>query len=317
MPQRTNWFQKLIRVIEGHLAPENSRITESALLRDRITGADREVDILIETQVGQHPVSIAIECVGGESRPADVTWVEKIACKHEHLPIDRSILVSKSGFSKNAEAKARALGMETLTLSDALSLDWRSRLSAWPDVLKIKRPRITHTEILLTFEGESDLDRVKKMSPETLSKAILYTESGEALGTFSALMQRVLSDPQVRELHGKYPVPGNEGFWVLPVELADAEKYYVLNSEGEEIRLRNVKFVGLMKVDVDEVPWQRRVYGDVAVRYAAVPFEDNTVTIVATEKRDGGPTVQLFLSKPAGRRLVFEAEGVNHGDEER
>lgn len=308
MPKRSNWFQSLIRIIESHLAPENAKVTESAMLKDFVTEADREVDILIETRSGTHEIILAVECVGATTRPVDVTWVEKIACKHQHLPIDRSILVSRTGFSKNAERKAQALRMETLSLSDALSLDWKSKLREWPKVLRIKIPKLLDTQILLSCQDDGGHKRLQELGNTALAESTIYAESGANLGKFSDLIIRVLNDDRVRQLEGKYPAPGHEGVWMLPVELADAKGYFVLDHLNEKIRFSSIKVVGFMTYDVKEISWEHRAYGDAEVKYLQVPFENNTVTVVATEQPGQGPLLQLFLEKPADRNLVFKME---------
>ena len=62
MPKRSNEFQKLIRLIESQLAPKDAIVEESKLLTDQTTGQSREVDIYIKSGIGQHSISMAIEC---------------------------------------------------------------------------------------------------------------------------------------------------------------------------------------------------------------------------------------------------------------
>jgi hypothetical protein len=51
MPKRTNDFQRLIYLVRVNLA-DGATVTESKMLKDRITGTMREVDICIEGSVG-------------------------------------------------------------------------------------------------------------------------------------------------------------------------------------------------------------------------------------------------------------------------
>lgn len=102
MPARTNDFQQLIHILVMTLnAGAPATVTESAILTDTATGGDREVDILVETEISGFPTSLAFECVA-RSRPADVTWVEQMDAKHSRLPTDKLVLVSASGFTKDA-----------------------------------------------------------------------------------------------------------------------------------------------------------------------------------------------------------------------
>jgi hypothetical protein len=72
MPRRTNIFQKLILLLNEQLSGEAS-VTESAELQDAVTGEHREVDILIQGNIGDYIAIVAVECVDWQ-RKADVTW---------------------------------------------------------------------------------------------------------------------------------------------------------------------------------------------------------------------------------------------------
>jgi hypothetical protein len=79
MPKRTNDFQKLIYLIHHQLVGQ-ATVTESKFLHDRAANIDREVDIVIETQVGDYPLIIGIECQG-RGRIATVEWVDQMTTK--------------------------------------------------------------------------------------------------------------------------------------------------------------------------------------------------------------------------------------------
>ena len=74
MPKRSNEFQKLVFLVKQH-ASDTTQVTESKMLKDIITGAEREVDVCIEGSVGGHDVVVSFECIDRKRR-ADVTWVE-------------------------------------------------------------------------------------------------------------------------------------------------------------------------------------------------------------------------------------------------
>ena len=83
MPPRSTPFQKLVLHIQQQLA-EGASVVESAMLRHRGTGSEREVDIVVRATAGEHTVVIGLECIE-QGRPADQTWVEQMKAKHEHL----------------------------------------------------------------------------------------------------------------------------------------------------------------------------------------------------------------------------------------
>ncbi len=103
MPKRSNDFQKLMHLLHRHFS-SNAAVTESKMIRDRLTGREVEVDIVIETTVSDYPISVAIECIS-ESRPATVEWIHEMKGKHDSLPLDKLVLVSQSGFTKRGLRK--------------------------------------------------------------------------------------------------------------------------------------------------------------------------------------------------------------------
>ena len=123
MPKRSNQFQRLVLLINRCLAG-NAQVIESAMLKDKITGESREVDVLISTDLSVYKVDIAVEVVA-RARKADATWVESMYAKHSDLPTDKLILVSEKGFYIPALEKAKFYGIETVTIESALAADWK------------------------------------------------------------------------------------------------------------------------------------------------------------------------------------------------
>jgi hypothetical protein len=122
MPPRSNAFQRLVTLLHAALA-DDAKVTESAMLIDKVTGETREVDILISASTASYKVDIGIEVISWR-RVADTPWIEKMIAKHADLPTDKLVLVSESGFSKPAKIKAAHNGIETLTIEDASNTDW-------------------------------------------------------------------------------------------------------------------------------------------------------------------------------------------------
>lgn len=122
MPPRTNALQRLITLLTATLAG-HAQVTESAMLKDRVTSEPREVDVLVSATTATYTVNLGIEVIAW-ARPADTPWIEKMRAKHENLPTDKLILVSESGFSAPAKKKAEFYGIETLTIDEACEADW-------------------------------------------------------------------------------------------------------------------------------------------------------------------------------------------------
>ncbi len=125
MPKRTNSFQKVIHSIYSQLEPEGAVITESAYLLeiDVPNPIKREVDVLIEKELGGTKLRFAVEC-RGRARRDSVEWIDGLIGKYIDLHVNKIIAVSESGFTGNAEIKAKRHKIELISLEQALEKDW-------------------------------------------------------------------------------------------------------------------------------------------------------------------------------------------------
>jgi hypothetical protein len=128
MPARSTLRQRVVFHVQRLLTPAGT-VQESALLKDRISGALREVDIVIAARVGEHDVLVCIECID-RNRKATVEWVEQMAMKHQSLPTSKLVLVSTKGFTSSAALKATSLGIEAYSLDAAEKADWEGLIGS-------------------------------------------------------------------------------------------------------------------------------------------------------------------------------------------
>jgi hypothetical protein len=129
MPQRSNEFQDLVALIERALAPKGAKITESAMVDGSGPGDRREIDVLIESDVGPFHMKIAVEAKD-EKRKMDITKFEAIVAKYSvgsGLKVDRVVVVSHAGFSKAVISRATREDIQILTLKDAMESDWAKK----------------------------------------------------------------------------------------------------------------------------------------------------------------------------------------------
>jgi hypothetical protein len=129
MPQRTNDFQELVARVHRALAPEGAIVTESAMVETSVEGETREIDVLIETNVAPYRIRIAVEAKD-EGRPMDSTKFESIIGKYlveGGVKVNKIAVVTHHGFYEPVVRRARTLGIDLLTLTEAQQVDW-SRL---------------------------------------------------------------------------------------------------------------------------------------------------------------------------------------------
>ena len=147
MASQTNPFQALIAFIERQLAEGGATVTESAQLKEP-SGAQREVDVLIEADINGHPIRVAIECRDHQTKQ-DVTWIDALIGKYQNLDVSQVVAVSSSGFTTNAIEKAATHRIRTLSLEEALESDWPKDLIR--PFIRILAERHALTNAMLRF----------------------------------------------------------------------------------------------------------------------------------------------------------------------
>jgi hypothetical protein len=115
-------FERLIARIEADAGPHGLVVTSPDRLRCKITGRLREVDASIRTAVGTTKMLVTIEC-RRRSKIQDVTWIEQLATKKTSIGADRTIAVSLTGFSSEAQAAASHSGITLRKVSDLTAAD--------------------------------------------------------------------------------------------------------------------------------------------------------------------------------------------------
>ena len=126
MPKRTNDFQKLVKNIQTLVCP-SAEVAESVEVTVPGFGHVREVDVVVETEIGLYPVKLAVEAKD-ESRKMSVDRMESLISKYTgpcSLSFDKVIIVNSKGYTKKALEKARACGFQCMTLSELDDSDGR------------------------------------------------------------------------------------------------------------------------------------------------------------------------------------------------
>ena len=192
MPQRSNAFQQLITLLHQQL-DDRAVVTESKMLRDQRTGDNREVDIVIDARSGGYPISIGVECID-HKRKASVEWVERMWAKHQDLHTDKIVLVSRSGFARNASAKADELGIVTLSLDNAAKADW-TRIagkldSVYLDVVESK------WHVYAVVIRDNDEEEAVPIGRDVL----LFNKDQSLSATVGGVVDNIVASPEVGKL---------------------------------------------------------------------------------------------------------------------
>ena len=260
MPKRTNDFQTLITLIEKHLAPHDASVTESKLFIDQRTGQEREVDIVIDATAGIHPFVIGIECID-HKRPATVSWIETISAKHQDLPLHKTILVSRAGFSKTALKKAQALKIETLTLREASESDWVAIFHKSKSI-GVKNFLLPYLNgVTVVFDSAfvpAGID------PKQLAQAELYSSAGTSFGNLSEIAQKLIQSPEVIKASDEAAFSDTEisdASYTVKLEFPMREGSYILDSNRNKNLVRAVQIEAKCRKQVSTVYLEQGSYG--------------------------------------------------------
>jgi hypothetical protein len=263
MPPRTNAFQRLVTLLTATLAG-HARVTESAMLQDRVTGGQREVDVLVVATTATFQVNLGIEVISW-SRAADTPWVEKMRAKHDNLPTDKLILVSESGFSAPAMRKAEFYGIETLTIEEACEADW-------PLIAALEETGVFEvTTINFDIAAVCQFDNGGIEQIPVPAQASFPTHSGPK--TMDAFVRQILEREDLREVL-RANLTGNHehDFWLSYTE---PHGLWRLDNEGRAGQITELR-IGLKMLQTASPV--RFASG----KFRSVPFVSGTST-VATE----------------------------------
>jgi hypothetical protein len=283
LPKRTNQFQQLIYAIHLQIGGV-ATVTESKFIHDRVTGDEREVDIVIETEAFPYHFTIGIECIG-RGRRATVEWIEQMSAKHQNLT-DKLVLVSKTGFTRDAIRKAKTLGIETLTLNKAETVDWTKVVGRLTRVY-IALPQVWPTHIgIFPPLNASHVDVSSR----------LYNPEGKSQGSLQEIILALREAQQViKYIFETFDRPGNFAFGLQYTPLNGS---YLIDKAGNK---HNVEMLLIqIAVHMDEripVDLQHGSFKDVQVAYGMLNKFDlqlqGLLTIVETQDKPLSADLQL------------------------
>jgi hypothetical protein len=293
MPKRTNDFQRLIYLVRTNLA-DGAVVTESKMLKDRITGRKREVDVCVEGSVGGQSVTVSVEC-RDHRRVADVGWVEQMKAKHERLPTNALILASRAGFTPEAREVARLYGIQTFTLEEVDTADFKSLFgfdsSLWAKSVTILANKVTVTVLPTgTFPEET---------VSVMPTNLIYTEDGQEACQIGELVEVLARSPRV----GNYLLDKGqmnhiwfEIAWEPP---RDHLEHPLFLQKIEPPILREIKKIhiqGPSKFHIANFEMGSGIIGDVNVAWGKTEILGQDAMVVTTKDSKGVQKISINLA---------------------
>ena len=299
MPKRSNDFQKMVTLIETQLVSGEGHVTESKMVWDSIDEMEREIDIVIETEIGGHAVTIGIEC-RDRSRPADVTWVDEMIGKHRNLDLGKSVLVSRSGFTKSARTKATNNNIDTYTLEKALDVDWAKQLdSLSKQNVKIESfmvPFVTSITVLASEQNTTLLNE------QELSDMVLCNASGDTFGTLFAYIDNILSGPDIAEKIMQHAFTDADTLVKFTLLFQGGE--HLRDNDGQCVEIKGVNVTARCKKRIGSLKLKRGTYRgeQVAAGVGKLSDKDDKGLVLAAVQRPG-ESVEISFRAPAKIKL--------------
>lgn len=294
MPKRSNNFQKLVTFIEQEFSPDTITVSESAMIRDLVNGDEREIDILVQGEVGDYKISIGLEC-RDRKRKADLTWIDEIIGKYQHLPIDRKVAVSKSGFTKSALAKAAKFSIETLTFDEALDTDWieeKARVVKW----EIVGRSLNYKNVGFTFD-------TKHIPSDFGEKSILFGGDGMPIGEAQDLVNWIKTTPKFVEDSMQKEIEKvlstiDVGIKSAEIKILTPSNLKFKSENGSEYNISRIEIelecrIEVIKPEIKEFQFKDKYLATVDAIFSDVPVEIN-VAVVSTGKE--GDEFKWFFS---------------------
>lgn len=114
----------VVTAIERSLnAVPGTQITPNALVAERVSGEQRQIDVLVEIPTGQRTLRVGLE-VKDKSSPVDLPEVEQLIAKLSKADLDYGCVVARSGFTASAQREAALQGVELRTLKQIEMPGW-------------------------------------------------------------------------------------------------------------------------------------------------------------------------------------------------
>jgi len=309
VPKRTNLFQDVVAIVYEHLAGAAVK-EESAMLVNRLTGAKREVDVVLRSTTAGHETVIAIEAAG-RTRRAAVDWVEQMIGKHENLPTDKVVLVSEAGFTEQAKALAAVENMVTLTPTDLTGEDPAYKVvnavpSLWPKTISLSPDRARvwvdrPGEGVKWFRAPADLDVFRGDGEPVAALMQVYANLLDA--NFERVAEQIGLADIAEDIERFFTLRAGPE-WEVRIDEKPQRLYarWEDGDHGPELHaIEALEFTGRASIHVSEIRLNHKQLAGIDVKYAfgEGTFGGQPALVVVTEGEHGGKlTVRIADEAP-------------------
>lgn len=274
MPKRSNDFQRLVYAIQTSLTSD-AAVNESGILIDKQTGAKTEVDVVIETVINEFQVTISLE-VRARERPATVEWVREMLGKHSTLQTNKLILISKSGFTKEAEQKAKENQIETLNFYEAKLFDWSSKIKMLVEStdLYIASFKMTATEYTIEFAEIKTDNLLRSKEVISLDDIFCIPSKSESVSVRRIPDSMLHNDSVAAPIMNRWVKEEVETFTITWTPTTEC---FIENRTGIKFPIKAITLKGVCEVERVPLILEHGTFKNTQVAHATVPnvFSDS------------------------------------------
>jgi hypothetical protein len=121
-------LEYLVVMIQKQLSPD-ARVEHNVMLDGIDSETKRQIDVLVEQNIGQYTMRIVIDCKD-YSKPIDVKGVEEFHGLTQDVRAHKGALVCPSGFTKSALRRAKKLQIDLYRPVSTGKHKWQAELTA-------------------------------------------------------------------------------------------------------------------------------------------------------------------------------------------
>jgi len=293
MPKRSNLFQRLVKLLHDRI-DKNWIVTESKMLTHRLTGEEREVDIVLESNLGAHSLIVSIECVD-KKRPASSPWVESMAKKHEFLPTSKLVLWSANGFYRPAIVTAEKLGIDIVSQSDNTNIEW----SKFSKILNGGTLKLVHSEFKFFIDAiEADGKKVRLDNPHDY---IFKAKDREIFFSILELREFLIGKQEIGSVLLDHASEDKKDFWIHFVPPFEC---LVQKENGDWIEPFRIGFGVRATVEEAKTDAKSVVYKDTLSTLAVGDLNSGSFELFIEEKENEDPEISAQLVKKTTNKAL-------------
>jgi hypothetical protein len=289
VPKRSNDWQAIVFLVKRHLAPE-AMVTESAMLKDRETGSEVEVDVCIQGTIGASNIVISVECRDA-ARPSGVGWVNEMHSKHASLPTNVLILASRRRFTRDALRRAAARNIRTFVLgkpTGAFNRELEKQLRR----LWAKRSHFAPSIVKIHLAAAGDVGAVVVPAfPDNL----VFVDGEVSPTTAKEVVHAALTTGDPFNLRDRGPTEEDTVVRFVPGKGSGAQRLLFLRHEqtGTLQPITQFEVHGALRVSVSEVPLSHGQVEQAQVAWGRATFGEEAFLITSIATEDGHRTSDI------------------------